>query len=394
MLKMKTIRSRWSSTTKIVIVLLLLALAIYLFSQFSVVAAPLVISIILAYILSPVANFLQARWRIPRWLATLLSYLLLLVGISAILMVIVPLLVAQFSGLNVDLQMLVNEIEKIVANQYVIAGQSVDLSTIFQQAIGTLQGVMEPVFGQTLGFAVEVITSLAWIVFILVISFYLIKDAQAVKVWVESLVPQQYKDDFLRLRETIGQLWSAFFRGQLSLAVVVAVIISLVGLAIGLPFALAMGFLAGLLEIFPTIGHGIWLLIASLLALFSGSTWLPLPNWAFMLIVIGLHLVFQQFDLNYLIPRIIGRRVHLPPLVVILGIISGAALAGFLGILLAAPTIASARVLGRYIYANLFDLDPFPEPAATPLPPPNPRWWRGRADQLEEELVDNPPEEM
>ena len=95
-----------------------------------------------------------------------------------------------------------------------------------------------------------------------------------------------------------------------------------------------------------------------------------------MLIVIGLQLFFQQFDINYLIPRIIGRRVHLPPLVVILGIVSGALLAGVLGVLLAAPTIASARVIGRYIYANLFDQDPFPDSVAPLLPPPNPRWWR------------------
>jgi hypothetical protein len=62
--------------------------------------------------------------------------------------------------------------------------------------------------------------------------------------------------------------------------------------------------------------------------------------------------------------------------VVILGIVAGAVLAGVLGILLAAPTIASARVLGRYLYANLFDLDPFAASAAPILPPPNPRWWR------------------
>jgi hypothetical protein len=59
-----------------------------------------------------------------------------------------------------------------------------------------------------------------------------------------------------------------------------------------------------------------------------------------------------------------------------LGIVTGALLAGVLGIILAAPTIASARVLGRYIYANLFDQEPFPTTVAPPLPPPNPRWWR------------------
>jgi hypothetical protein len=92
--------------------------------------------------------------------------------------------------------------------------------------------------------------------------------------------------------------------------------------------------------------------------------------------VIGLHLFYQQFDLNYLIPRVIGRRLHLPPLVIILGIVGGALLAGVLGVVLAAPTIASSRLVGRYLYANLLDLPPFPGPVAEDLPPPNPRWWK------------------
>ena len=138
-----------------------------------------------------------------------------------------------------------------------------------------------------------------------------------------------------------------------------AVIITVGGFVVGLPFAFAMGVLAGLLEFLPSLGHGIWLAIAALLTLFRGSTWLPLPNWIVALIVIGLHSVFQQVDLNILIPTIIGRRVRLHPLFVILGIVAGATLAGVLGIFLAAPTIASMRLLGRYLQARLFDLEPF-----------------------------------
>jgi predicted PurR-regulated permease PerM len=171
----------------------------------------------------------------------------------------------------------------------------------------------------------------------------------------------EYQDDFRRLRNEINAIWNAFFRGQLILALAVAFIFIAAGFILGIPFALAMGVLAGLLEFIPSIGHGIWLVIASLLTLFQGSTWIPLPNWIVMIIVIGLHMIFQQVDLNVLIPRIIGRRVHLHPLVVILGIIVGAVFAGVLGVVLAAPTIASARALGRYIYAKLLDLEPFQE---------------------------------
>jgi predicted PurR-regulated permease PerM len=170
---------------------------------------------------------------------------------------------------------------------------------------------------------------------------------------------------------------------------VVTTIISIAGLIIGLPFALAMGVLAGILELVPSIGYIIWLIIASILVFTLGSNWMPIPNWAFTLLVIGLHLVFIQFDLNYLIPRIIGRRVQLPPLVVILGIVVGGVLAGVLGIFLAAPTIASARVIGRYIYANLTDQDPFPVQEDATLPPPDPQWWRKRISTDQSETTED-----
>jgi predicted PurR-regulated permease PerM len=217
-----------------------------------------------------------------------------------------------------------------------------------------------------------------WVIFIVVVSFYFVKDAHRLRRWLEQLAPPAYRPVVLRLGREINQIWSAFFRGQLVLAVVVTVIFAAAGFALGLPFWLAMAVFAGLLEFLPSIGHGIWLVTASLLSLFIGSTWIPVPNWAFLLLIVGLHIFYQQFDLNYLIPRIIGRSVHLPPLVVILGIVTGAVAAGVLGISLAAPTIATARVFGRYIHANLFDTEPLDESVAPPLPPPNLRWWANR----------------
>jgi predicted PurR-regulated permease PerM len=369
-------RPRWSSQTRLTVSLLLVALFIYLLFRFSVVLAPMILAVILAYVLSPLVNLLQSRLRIRRALAALLVYVLLLAVLVTLPVVFVRPLANQFAELVPTLQRFLLVIENFLGHRYVLAGQVINVDDLIQQALGSLQGLMEPVFGRTLTFAVDVISSVVWVIFILVISFYLINDGPMLQGWLERIVPPAYLHDYVRLRDEIGHIWSAFFRGQLVLALVVAVIFTIIGFILGLPFALAMGVFAGLLEFLPSIGHGIWLVVASLLALFAGSTWLPLPNWVFMLIVIGLHLFYQQFDLNYLIPRIIGRSVHLPPLVVILGIVTGAVLAGVLGIPLAAPTIASARVLGRYIYANLFDLDPFAASAAPPLPPPNLRWWR------------------
>ena len=305
-----------------------------------------------------------------------------MIGLITLPISLIPLLAGEFTGLNLDLQLVLQKAQTWMGKPIIVAGQTIDPTDLLNQGVSAIQNILEPVFGHTLGLAVDVITSIVWIIFIFVVSFYLVKDGQTLREWVEKLVPPIYRSDFITLRDHINKIWGAFFRGQIILSLVVSAIFTLAGLVLGLPFAFAMGVAAGLLEFLPSIGHGIWLALASLLALSLGSTWIPVPSWVFALIIVALHLVYQQFDLNYLIPRIIGHSVHLPPLVVILGIVAGAVFAGMLGIPLAAPTIASARVIGRYIYANLFDLDPFPEIIAPPLPPPDPNWWRpGRSKE-------------
>ncbi|HEY5572111.1 MAG TPA: AI-2E family transporter [Anaerolineales bacterium] len=367
-------RPRWPPLAKLVVSLLVLTLLIFLLFRFGVVIPPLILAVVLAYILTPLVNRIQERLKIHRGWATLLAYLIVVIAVTGSLAVLIPPLAAQLAVLNLDLQLIIENAGDVLGEEFVIFGQLIDGSVLFERMGQSLQGLIEPFIGQSLVFLIDVLTSFVWTIFVLVVSFYLIKDGQALRDWLEKLPPPEYREDFVRLRDEINRIWGSFFRGQLTLAFVVGVIFTSMGFILGLPFWLAMGLLAGLLEFLPSIGHGIWLAIAALLAFILGSNWIPIPNWAFMLLIIGLHLVFQQFDLNYLIPRIIGHSVRLPPLVVILGIVAGAVLAGVLGIPLAAPTIASARVIGRYIYANLFDLEPFPTSrASAPVRQPRPR---------------------
>lgn len=369
-------RPHWPYATKLTFSLLLLAFFIYLLTRFREIIPPVIIAIIIAYILNPFINYFQTKVHFPRVLIILFTYIILIAIIVMIPIVIIPRVGENLEPLQINPQQIITSIENALAQEYRVAGFTIHPSAIASQLIGALQGLLQPVVGQTVNLVKNVITSLIWIVFIFLVSFYLIKDGSSLENWFTSHLPSSFLPDYHWLRDEINQIWGAFFRGQILLSAIVSIIFTIVGLIIGLPFALAMGILAGILEFLPSIGHGIWLVIASIIAFFLGSTWLPIPHWVFMLIVIGLHLFFEQFDLNYLIPRIVGRSVHLPPLVVILGIVSGAILAGVLGIPLAAPTIASLRVVGRYIYANLFDLEWIPVSSVQPLPPPKSYWWK------------------
>jgi predicted PurR-regulated permease PerM len=389
---MNSTRPRWSPNVKITVALLMLAFGLYLLTRFRAVVAPMILAAILAYVLFPLATLIQARLRIHRALATALVYLLLTAGLALLGRLVVPPLAAQASALRIGIQNFAAQTESLASQDYNIAGLIFNGQDVYASLSGSVQGLLQPVMAQSLVVAVDVVASLVWVIFILVVAFYLIKDSERLRVWFEGLVPPDYLPDFIRLRIEISQIWASFFRGQIILAGVVALIWSTICLALGLPYGLALGALAGLLEFLPSLGHGIWLATAGLTVLFGGSNWLPLPAWGVALIVVGLHLFFQQFDLNYLIPRIVGRSVSLSPLVVILGVVAGGLLGGVLGILLAAPTIASVRVLARYIYANLLDLEPFPSaaPLIELLPPPNPRWWRGAHSAQDPEGIKDP----
>lgn len=368
---------RWSSQTKIIVALLILAVLIILGYRFQSVLAPIVLSIILAFVLVPLVNRIQQRLKFARGLAILLVYLLLLAILGLTLWLVIPLILRELKGFTVDLQQMVAQTKIFFEGEISIGGLIINGPDIYAQIISTIQDIAASLVGKTITAITKVAELVIWFVFILIVSFYFIKDNQPIIRWLEDLAPADYRQDVARIRSELNIIWSAFFRSQLLLSLLVAVIISTIGLLIGMPFALLMGIIAGLLEFMPSLGHAIWLILASSMALFLGSTWMPIPNWAFLLVVLACHIIFTQFDLNYLIPRLIGRSVKLPPVVVILGIVAGAALAGVLGVVLAAPTIASMRVLGRYIYARLADQDPFPEQHAyKTLPPPEPRIWK------------------
>jgi predicted PurR-regulated permease PerM len=365
-----------------VITVLLLVLAGYLLKQFSEAIPPVVLSVILAYVLTPLVNFLDSRLRFPRVLAVIVVYLLAALLVAALLMVIVPFLVGQFGRIELNLQDILDQISDLAANQFYIGDFVIDGQEVVNEVINALRDIFQPVVGHTIDVVTTVLSSLVWIIFIVIVSFYLVKDSQKLSDWMEGLVPPAYHSDYVVLRDEISTIWGAFFRGQLLLALIVTVLITTVSMIIGLPYPLIMGIFAGLMEFIPSVGHGIWFVVVSILSLIFGSSWIPVPNWAFWLIVIFVHLLYKQFDLNYLIPRIIGPSGHLPPVVVILGIVAGASFAGVLGVVLAAPVIASARVLMRYIYALLFDLEPFPKMSTSPLPPPEIRWWRKYRERL------------
>jgi phosphoglycolate phosphatase-like HAD superfamily hydrolase len=148
-------------------------------------------------------------------------------------------------------------------------------------------------------------------------------------------------------------------QGQLVVAVVMGLLVWVVMGILGLPNVAGLALLAAVMEFLPSVGPAISGWIGTVVALFQGSTWLPIPNVPFAIIVGVIYFIFAQLENIYFVPRFVGGRVKLDPAVALLGVLSATVVFGALGVLLATPVIASVRILFSYVYRKLLDAEPF-----------------------------------
>jgi len=350
---------RWGESTKRLVIISSLVALVLVAYRFSQTISPLAIAVILAYILNPPVKLLTTRAKLSRTLAVASVYLALIAILSLVLVSFVPSLIQQVMSINVHFQNIVEGISRFFEQPLFIFGFSIDLMDVYKEVSGTLQNIISPLASRTVSFLIGLASGFAWLIFVLIVSFYLLKDLGKLGRSLDELVPADYREEVRWLGREINVIWSAFFRSQLVLCAVVGTLVGVTTWAVGVRNALILGIMAGVLEIIPNIGPTIAAIPAVLIAYFQGSTHLPISNSWFALLVIGLYVVIQQMENNILVPRIIGRSLNLHPLVVIIGAIAGASLAGILGMFLAAPTLASLRILGNYVYCKLLDLEPF-----------------------------------
>lgn len=405
----------WSSRTKRAVVLVCAAVGLLGLLWFSPILPPIIVSMLLAYLLSPVATFFEQRvlifpplrGRPQRGLAVLLTFLLVVALFVVIVLVIVPGLILQLEEFGRSLPRLLSslesELERILSepitfnNEPILVNgsplipleqlaeitgtndmgdffqtENIDLVGAAQTFLGSLGGVTGPAFS----FLGGAITTLINLGFLIAMTVYLLKDGARFAQKMVEFTPQMYRSDARRLMFELTRVWNAYLRGQILLGLIVGTAVYFAALLLGLPNPPILGLVAGLLEFIPSIGPFISQMLAAFLALLATeSSTIPfLQGFPFMLTVLVVWGLIQNFEALVLIPRIMGNSLDLHPFVVILGVLGGATVAGPLGIILAAPFIASGRVLILYIYGKLTDRDPFREHIQRPKVSVIPRW--------------------
>ena len=362
--------TRWSSTAKLLVIISLLVIGVWLLALFNQAIIPLLIAFILAYLLKPPTDWLVEGTGWPRGFAILIVFLILIFILVMLPVLATPGVVSLVSRISIDAQTFVPMLDRLGAEVIEIGPLvfNFDLGDLAQQAVEGLQTLITPFASGAFLVIAGVANSVLWIVFIVVVTFWLLKDSYKFEGWVLSLLPQAYRGEFTQLFRELGLIWGSFFRGELVLALTVGTLVGISMWILGVDNALLLAFIAGLMEFVPTLGPIIAAIPALIIAWFGGSSWLPINNLALTVIVAITYIVIFQVEQLYLLPRILGRRVRLHPGVVFVGTIIGAVQFGIIGVLLAAPVIASVRLFASYIYRKLLDLEPFTDlPGADPL---------------------------
>lgn len=367
------IGNRWSASVRQWVAIgigALLLLGLWILWPF---LTPLSLALLLTYILNPLVNRLEREAEWPRTMAALAVYLLLIVLIALVPVRVLPFLVDQGQELAPPLADAALEVGEAIAGlgTVTILGQSFTPFELYQQlsdellTLGT--GLASSSVNIVFGVATTFVSTVLWLLFILVISFYLVRDTPNITRYLWGMVPRAVRPEVYYLTRRINRTWNAFLRGQLLLSLSIFALTTTVLLLLGVSQAFFLGFVAAVLNLVPNLGPIMASLPAILLALVQGSSHIEVSNLFFALIVTLAYVGIQQIEGNVLVPRIIGGSVNLHPTVVLLGAIIGLSTVGLLGIFLAAPTLATLRILMGYAYRKL--LDPTYTPPEVILPP-------------------------
>ncbi len=336
-----------SLAQRIWIILIVAATAAFIY-YLRPILTPFLASFILAYLGSPLVNRLE-RWKLNRTLAVLLVFVLTLIVLALILILVIPMVVREIAVLFSHTPQVISWFQ-INVLPWLTAHLGVQPESLAPEKLINLVGSNFVSAGKLVGQVLVSVSSSGGAVFeffinlilIPVVTFYLLRDWNRMLERFAALIPRAAAPTVKRLVRECDVVLGAFLRGQLLVMACLAVFYSLVLSIIGLNNAVAIGVVAGMLSFVPYLGVITGVGLALITALLQGQGWL-LPLEVVIVFTVG-----QLLSDLVLMPRLVGERIGLHPVLVIFAILVGGALFGFAGILLALPVAAAGTVLVRY----------------------------------------------
>lgn len=327
---------RWfygTATTLIVAVLVWLTSRVL--SRVITVLTVLALGTVLAFLLSPIAGFIESRIK-RRWLAVIILLLALAAIILFGIFLVIGPLVSDLMALLEELPAYIQQVESLIrqADVWLMArglrGQAEDAILELLDALRTQAPSVLAATAVILGKAGSRLTELALAI---VVATYFLLDGNNLRRRIYGVIPPDFTAPVEQMEAVVSRIVGGYLRGQLLLALIIGVAAGIGMAVLGLPYPVFLGVMAGFFELVPTVGAVLGALPAVLIAAFE--------SFPKMLYVAIFFFVLQQIESALLVPRITSATVGLHPVVAILALLAGFEVAGIMGALLAVPIVAA-----------------------------------------------------
>jgi predicted PurR-regulated permease PerM len=338
---------------RILVILLLVAGLVWILYKTTGILLLLVLSIFFAYLVSPLVEFLRRPRRagsrtiaIPKVLAIVLAYVLILAAVVIAIYLALPSLANQYPEFSTQAK----EYWAAVGEKARSWGEYSRSNRLPAKVVDAINNAVPraldtvwTVGGEFLTAALAyVVLYIPWLVLIPILAFFLLKDAESFRRSALLMLPRgrwRWRGD--EFFQDINSTLAAYIRAQLTACLLIGVVCALGFTLLGLPGGLVMGVIAGVFEFVPLIGPLTVALMAAVLAMLHAGPF----NAFLVLLFLGVLRIAQDYAIY---PRLIGQGIHLHPLAVIFAILAGEKLAGVPGVFLAIPVVAILTVSYRH----------------------------------------------
>ncbi|MBN2053501.1 AI-2E family transporter [bacterium] len=363
-------QAEWRRKMHLAMVATLIVAGIVVLYLLRSVIFPVLFALFLAYALHPLVDRLE-RVRIHRTLGSLIITFVTVALVLTFLLILIPTLINEFNSLRGELPGLSEKassfyVEKVYpwTRQYLDIELPRYMTDVKKLVSSKLQQGMPLLVNAARRGITGAFGAAGWLFNLAIIpffTFFFLRDYLKFTRQVTHAVPPRYRDSVFSVLGEINHNLSRYFRGQL-IVLSILTIIYVTGLrCIGLEAAVAMGAISGVLFLLPYIGPAIAYCLAMFLAL------LNLESWTVFMWITILYLFATQLESFVLTPRITGERVGLVPWQVVLIIMVFASIFGIVGVVIAIPSGAVIRIVGRRIWCRYVQSSFYGE---SPEPPP------------------------
>ncbi|MHA6485084.1 AI-2E family transporter [Paenibacillus sp. strain BS8-2] len=317
-------------------------LIVTIYGFLKAVLGPFIIAMIISYVLNPIVSMLHER-KVPRTIAVLLIYAVFCAAITVLLVNLIPMFVGQVQELNQHMPELTIRAQNIVTD----INNTSFLPSSFRDGIDKALLGIEKKISESLFHFVNNIGSMLSAVFVVFIipflAFYILKDFDVFERTIITYVPKSHRKNTVRLMKDIDQALGSYIRGQFLVCVIVGTLAYGGYLLIGMPYALLLASVVAITNVIPYLGP----FFGAAPALLMAST----VSVKMMIYVAIVNTLCQILEGNVISPQVVGRTLHLHPLLIIFALLAGGEIAGIAGMILAVPIFAACKVIVQHMFA-------------------------------------------